>query len=234
MTGLAVVAAAVAAWLIVPRPPPAPVPPAPVPVRASSEFPRRLLVSAAAGVGVAVVLPGALAPLLGLAGAVAAWIVVGRAESPQTRRSRAEVRRDLPHVVNLLAAALGSGAAPGEALEVVTTALPGAAVDRLAPVRNRLALGVDPGRAWGTLVGDPELAPLARTWVRAHETGAPVVASMLRLADDLTRSSRAEVESRARSVGVKAAVPLGVCLLPAFLLIGIVPVVAGMVGALRF
>jgi len=33
-------------------------------------------------------------------------------------------------------------------------------------------------------------------------------------------------------VGVRAAVPLGLCLLPAFLLIGIVPVVAGLVADL--
>ena len=33
-------------------------------------------------------------------------------------------------------------------------------------------------------------------------------------------------------VGVKAALPLGLCLLPAFVLLGIVPVVAGMLGTL--
>ena len=39
-------------------------------------------------------------------------------------------------------------------------------------------------------------------------------------------------ESRARAVGVKAAVPLGVCLLPAFVLVGVVPLVAGSVSVL--
>jgi len=33
-------------------------------------------------------------------------------------------------------------------------------------------------------------------------------------------------------VGVKAAVPLGVCLLPSFLLIGVVPLVAGLLRSL--
>jgi hypothetical protein len=41
------------------------------------------------------------------------------------------------------------------------------------------------------------------------------------------------VEDKARRVGVLAAVPLGLCLLPAFLLIGIVPVVAGLLTALQ-
>ncbi len=45
-------------------------------------------------------------------------------------------------------------------------------------------------------------------------------------------SHRAEIEDLARTVGVRAALPLGVCLLPAFLLIGIVPVVVASLAAL--
>ena len=42
------------------------------------------------------------------------------------------------------------------------------------------------------------------------------------------QTARADVETRARAVGVKAVVPLGVCLLPAFVLVGVVPLVAGL------
>jgi pilus assembly protein TadC len=59
-----------------------------------------------------------------------------------------------------------------------------------------------------------------------------VTRAVERLADELARSARAEVEDRARAVGVKAALPLGLCLLPAFLLLGIAPLVAGLLGAL--
>ena len=54
-----------------------------------------------------------------------------------------------------------------------------------------------------------------------------------RLAADLAGRARAETEERARAVGVKAAIPLGVCLLPAFVLVGIVPLVAGLLASLR-
>ena len=64
------------------------------------------------------------------------------------------------------------------------------------------------------------------------ESGSSVSEAMTRLADDLRRSARADVESRARAVGVKAAIPLGVCLLPAFVLVGVVPLVAGSLGVL--
>ena len=45
-------------------------------------------------------------------------------------------------------------------------------------------------------------------------------------------SSRSEAEARARTVGVRAAAPLGLCLLPAFVLVGVVPLVAGTVASL--
>jgi len=53
-----------------------------------------------------------------------------------------------------------------------------------------------------------------------------------RLARELRERAHAEVESRARSVSTRAAAPLGVCFLPAFVLLGIVPLVAGLVGSL--
>ncbi|HEY0888763.1 MAG TPA: type II secretion system F family protein, partial [Nocardioides sp.] len=92
----------------------------------------------------------------------------------------------------------------------------------------RLRLGADPAVVWQVFASEPALAPLGRTLARAHRSGAPVAGSVERLADDLARAARAEVEDRARRVGVRAAVPLGLCLLPAFVLIGIVPLVGGL------
>ena len=57
---------------------------------------------------------------------------------------------------------------------------------------------------------------------------------MARLAVDLRRGARARVEARARAVGVRAALPLGLCLLPAFVLLGVVPLVAGSLPVLAW
>ena len=54
----------------------------------------------------------------------------------------------------------------------------------------------------------------------------------VRLADELADRSRASVEERARGVGVKAAVPLGLCLLPSFVLLGVVPLVVSLLQSL--
>jgi Flp pilus assembly protein TadB len=192
----------------------------------------RLLWIGLAGLGAFLFLQGPVAPVAGVAAAAATWATVGRAEPADVRRRRAEVRRDLPHVVELFAATLRGGAAPGDSIAVVAAALPGAAADRLGSVAARLSLGLDPVQVWEGLAADPDLGRLGRALARAQASGAPVVASVERLADDLARAGRAETEERARAVGVKAALPLGLCLLPAFVLVGIVPLVVALLAAL--
>ncbi|GAA5140965.1 hypothetical protein GCM10023340_01920 [Nocardioides marinquilinus] len=241
MTGLvvlAVVAAAGAAALLV-RPGPTSLQPARAPSAVDDGVPdvgwlrrHRLVWSLLAGVGALTVVGGAGGAVAAPVAAVGVWLVAGRAETPEVRRRREEVRRDLPAVVTLVAAALRAGAPPGEAVVLVARALPGPAADRLGPVAARLSLGVAAAVVWDELARDPELGPLGRTMARASTTGAPVLVAVERLADDLARSARGEVEDRARAVGVKAAVPLGLCLLPSFVLIGIVPLVAGLLGSL--
>ena len=162
---------------------------------------------------------------VGLGLAVAVWWAGSRAEPPGVRRERALVTRELPGVVRLLAVALAAGAPVGLALEQVADALPGRTTELLRLSRGRLALGVPPEQVWAELARQPGLEPLGRALARAHRSGGGVADAALRLADDLAREARLAVEDRARTVGIRAAVPLGACLLPAFLLVGIVPVV---------
>jgi pilus assembly protein TadC len=169
----------------------------------------------------------------GPAAATGSFVVLGRSASAASRDARAAAAADLPHLVDLLAATLRSGAAPSAALAAVTAACPGAAADRLDPVLARLRVGVPAGEVWRVLSGDDVLAPLGHTLARAEASGTSVADAIERLADDLEREALATVEDRARAVGVKAAVPLGLCLLPAFILIGIVPTVAGLLTSLR-
>jgi Flp pilus assembly protein TadB len=192
----------------------------------------RWLLSALSGVGAASFVGGRAGLVVAPVVIVAAWVMLGRVEPASVRREREQARRELPHVVRLLGTALAAGAAPAAALEVVAEALPGAAARRLWPAATRLRLGADPVTTWASLAADPALAPLGRALARAQSGGVPVAAAVARLADDLARTARADVEDRARTVGVRAAAPLGLCLLPAFLLIGIVPLVGGLLRSL--
>ncbi|GIH22507.1 hypothetical protein Aph01nite_08170 [Acrocarpospora phusangensis] len=51
---------------------------------------------------------------------------------------------------------------------------------------------------------------------------------LTRLADDARHATRSASSAAARKVGVQAVAPLGLCFLPAFVFLGIIPVVAGL------
>jgi len=105
---------------------------------------------------------------------------------------------------------------------------PGRAVPGGTRRGSAAADGAGPGGA-GT--EDP-CAVAARTLGRAADSGAPVVGAVSRLAAEARAQARADGEQRARRVGVLVVAPLGLCFLPAFVLLGVVPVVAGLAGPL--
>ena len=178
-------------------------------------------------------LGGVVGAVAGFTAAVLAWRILGRTESPATRRRREELERDLPIAVHLLGACLDAGAATSGALDAVAAALPGAVADELRLVRHRLSLGVDPVEVWGELSSHQQLRPLGRAMARGHRSGASVRDTIAGLAVELAAQSRARTDALTRSVEVRAAAPLGVCFLPAFLLLGVVPMVAGVFSAMR-
>lgn len=193
---------------------------------------RRPVWAALSGLAPPMFVDGPVSWAAGISAAFVVWLLIARAEPAEVRRARESLKAELPHVVGLLGDALRAGQAPAAAIALVAEALPGVASARLADVSVRLRLGADPIDVWRRLEDDPELAPLGRALARAQQTGVPVVATVERLATELSRDARAAVEDRARAIGVKAALPLGVCLLPAFLLVGIVPLVAGLLSTI--
>lgn len=200
------------------------------------EAPGALLTGAAAlgaGAGVAFLVGSGLGLLLGLVTVPVVWRWLGRLEPAAVRQRRERLVADLPLLVDLLAACLRAGQAPGSALAAVTASLqPGPLRTEAEAVIARLSLGGDPLETWRALGRHGELGPLGRTVARAMDGGASVANAMGDLAEELRRTRRAAVQARARSVGARAAAPLGLCLLPAFVLVGIVPVVAGSLDAL--
>jgi hypothetical protein len=229
---LAAVAVGVAALLAFPSPP-RPRLSLPVPASTSSRPGRwRPVLCLLAGIGAGLFLGGPIGVAAAPLAAATAWVALARSEPGAVRRERALAARELPHLVDLFACALRAGAAPHAALAAVVAACPGPTAQRLEGALARLRMGVDPVLVWHGLADDDVMATLGRTLARAETSGSSVADAVERLADELERSSLAAVEDRARAVGVKAAVPLGLCLLPAFLLIGIVPTVAGLLTTL--
>jgi pilus assembly protein TadC len=188
-----------------------------------------------AGAGVAAAFGWPAGVLPGLAVAVAGPRLLSRLEPAAARREREQLTRELPLVLDLLAACLSGGSSLPAAAAAVAEALPGPSARRLVAVADALAVGTPPAEAWSALAdgrSDDPLAGAARTLGRAADAGTPLSGAMARSAAEARAAERAAGAVAARRVGVIVVAPLGLCFLPAFVLIGIVPVVVGLAGPL--
>jgi pilus assembly protein TadC len=185
-----------------------------------------------AGVVTAMALGGFVGAVAGVIFGVAVVRSSGRMANAEQRRRRARLIADLPIAVDLLAACLRGGTPWGESVEAVATTIGGPLGESLNAVAAQIRLGADPSTAWLALADDPSLAPLARTAVRASQSGASLAPTLSRLARDQRRTARTAAAARARAAGIRAVAPLGLCFLPAFVLLGVVPAIAGIASTI--
>lgn len=193
-------------------------------------------------VGVVVALGAVVGLLAGLMGGVVFGCTVGsaaafallrvRGRRQRPRGSGASVGRQLPAALDLLAACLAAGAAPAQAFAAVGEAFDGEVGIVLSAIARLVMLGAPVENAWSTCLGDPRWAPVARAVIRAHHSGAALTDVLVRLADDRRRALRTDAQAAAERAGIAVVLPLGACFLPAFVLVGVVPVVAGFAHAL--
>ncbi|WP_433178475.1 type II secretion system F family protein [Actinoallomurus sp. CA-150999] len=188
--------------------------------------------SVLAGIAFALLLGGPVGWVAGVLVAVGLMRFLARLEPKAARERRGRVVAELPIAIDLLAACLRGGGAWHESVEAVADAVGGPLGTELARVAARIRLGADPAAEWLALAQDPVLAPLGRAAARAASGGAPLAATLARLARDQRRVARVAAAKRARAAGVRAVAPLGLCFLPAFILLGIVPAVAGIAATL--
>ncbi len=194
-----------------------------------------MLACGLAGAAVALLVPLPVGLAAGVALVVLGPRVLTRLEPRSVRDERERLLADLPLLLDLLSSCLAGGAALPEAARAVAAAVPGPAGARLGSVASMLAVGAPPSEAWGALSAgrqDDPLAPAARALARAADGGAPVAGAVARMATEARAEARSAAEQAARRVGVLVVAPLGLCFLPAFVLLGVVPVVAGLAGPL--
>ena len=189
-------------------------------------------VGALAGAAIWLLLGGAVGGALGVAVALVLPGLIGRLEPARVRRERLELVRAAPLVADLLSAALMAGVPLEHAIPVVARAIGGPAGDLLACVHRRAQLGEPVESAWAGLAQAPGLGGVARAVARSSRTGAPLAALLGQSAEDLRAEASAVALAEVRSTAVRAVLPLGLCLLPAFALLGIAPIVGGLLPAL--
>jgi Flp pilus assembly protein TadB len=225
LTALAMAAAGIAAWLIVDGPRAS----APRRSRRLSQTAAVRLAAICAGLMVAITWANWMGVVLALLIAAALPSLFRHLESRADRQRRQLLERQIPACCELLAACLAAGASPIEAVRAVTAALDDPLAGQLRRLVSAHDLGADSLTAWSQLGDEPSLMPIARAAARSAETGAPLSGLLTALAQDQRDIGRARAEAAARAAGVRSVAPLAACFLPAFLLIGIVPVVASLV-----
>jgi pilus assembly protein TadC len=138
--------------------------------------------------------------------------------------------KDTAMMLELVAAMLDAGASIGRSLELLAASASPRYRDALRPVVSALAIGADWHTAWrSSAVRLPEVLELREALGFAALTGAPSSAILYAQAARLRRERFRAAEKRAASLGVKLVVPLGLCSLPAFICLGVVPVLLALV-----
>ncbi|MDD4868442.1 MAG: type II secretion system F family protein [Mycobacterium sp.] len=128
--------------------------------------------------------------------------------------------------------------AAGMAVPTAAAAAAHSAPPQLARVLRRgadlLALGADPAVAWSVAphqpAADAQTEALLRLARRSASSGAALAGGVTELADQCRHDAVHAAAAAAERAGVLIAGPLGLCFLPAFFCLGIVPVVAGLAG----
>lgn len=137
---------------------------------------------------------------------------------------------DVAYAMDLLAFALSGGAPVVQALEAVTAAS-GESMPHVAAALSRVSAamrwGVSDPQAWA--VAPPVWRPAASAFALASRAGAAPSALLREAARDLRTSEAERVAVAGAKVGVRVVLPLGLCFLPAFILITIVPMVLGLI-----
>lgn len=133
--------------------------------------------------------------------------------------------RDTAMMLELIGAMLDAGAGLGRSLELVAALASPELNLPLRPVVSALAIGADWETAWrSSAARSPELLALRDALSFAALTGAPSSAILYAQAARMRRVRFRTAEKRAAALGVKLVVPLGLCSLPAFVCLGVVPV----------
>jgi pilus assembly protein TadC len=143
----------------------------------------------------------------------------GEAPSPRAAGRPRDASTSSALVADAASALLRAGASVPLALEHLGT--DHGPAPELAVVARMLSWGAEPGDAWRHA---PHHRGLREALALAEGTGAPVSVVLSRRAQEQRRGTARDEEARAAALAVKLVLPMGLCGLPAFICLGIVPI----------
>lgn len=137
---------------------------------------------------------------------------------------------DTAMMLELIGAMLDAGAGVGRSLQLVAGCSSAEHAMSLRPVVSALAIGADWDTAWqSSAVQSRDMLELRDALGFAALTGAPSSSILYAQAARMRRERFRAAEKRAAALGVRLVIPLGLCSLPAFVCLGVVPVLLAMI-----
>ncbi len=191
-----------------------------------------LVGAAALAVPLAVAAFGAPGGFITLLSVVAA--IVARRRS-RRRWHLLQVDRHLPEVIDLLGLVISTGRPTATAFADIAPRVAEPFRSELAAVVRRSSAGepfVDAVRRLRDALGS-SVAPVVHAVTAAETDGTPLRPALQRAADEAHRRRRVKAQQAARRAPVLMLFPLVFCVLPAFCLLTVVPLLLGTVSELR-
>lgn len=185
-------------------------------------------------VAVALVAIALVQPVFGLVGATALMVFAWRRRERARRERAEELRREIPEVVDLFRVACASGLTVPWAIRVVGRSGPGSVAAEFQAASRRIGSGQPVADALeGVVDRIGEVArPLVAVLLASVRYGAELGPALSTLAHTARIDQRRRAEERARRVPVRLLLPLVVCILPAFGLLTVVPLVAESINSI--
>ena len=173
---------------------------------------------------------------VGILAGAGSWLWGLRSRSRARRKAAVELRNALPEVLDLFALAASAGLSVRQALDEVAPRCSGLLGEALGGVRRRIGVGVDVAEAFEELpeAYGEELRELVRPLVNALRYGTSLTDGLSQSAEQARLNKRRQAEQASRMVPLKLLAPLSICVLPAFVLLTIVPSLAGSLDFLDF
>lgn len=134
-------------------------------------------------------------------------------------------------MMDLMASMLEVGSSVDRGLDVLARSSSPPVSAALTTVKTALDLGASWEIAWAGVprTGGAQAAfELGNALRFAGTTGAPSAAVVTAHAAQFRRRRNREAEQRAAALGVRLVVPLGLCSLPAFVCLGVIPILVGL------
>lgn len=154
-----------------------------------------------------------------------------RRAEPVSRRPSADPLA-AASALDVMAVCLSAGMTVCAAASATAASAPPQLRSMLLRAADLLRLGADPDTAWSVGAGhaDPASEALVRLARRSAQSGSALALGVAELAERSRQDAAHAASAAAERAGVLIAGPLGLCFLPAFVCLGVIPVVAGLAG----